>query len=128
MSDFLEQEISYKPQTLRIRAILLCGVVRRFFLNVFRPGRVRDSLARRSGECRRCGACCHLVANKCGALHLGRDGHSTCRLYDVYRLPNCCNFPIDPRDIADRDLVAPSVPCGYFWEKQAPTRQPSRES
>lgn len=115
MRDAPEQICSYAPQTLRVRFILLRGVLRRFFLNVFRPGHVRASLARRSGACRRCGVCCHLVANKCSALHLHPDGHSTCRLYNVYRLPNCCTFPIDPRDLADRDLVAPSAPCGYFW-------------
>ncbi|MEI7901131.1 MAG: hypothetical protein WCK89_12840 [bacterium] len=62
--------------------------------------------------------CCHLVANKCGALHLQKDGQSTCRLYSVYRLPNCRTFPIDPRDIKDRDLVAPETPCGYYWPPQ----------
>ena len=117
MSDIPEQTISFTPRTLRIRFILLWGVFRRFFLIVFRPGLVRTSLARRTGECRRCGACCHLVANKCGALHLHKDRHSTCRLYNVYRLPNCRTFPIDPRDLAERDLVAPHVPCGYRWEK-----------
>ena len=113
-----EQKISFTPQTLLIRLILLRGVVRRFFLNVFRPGYVRESLAQRKGECERCGVCCHLVANKCGALHLHKDGQSTCRLYSVYRLPNCRNFPIDPRDLKERNLVAPNVPCGYSWPKK----------
>jgi len=113
-----EQQISFKPQTLLIRVILLRGVIRRFFLNVFRPGYVRESLAQRKGECERCGVCCHLVDNKCGALHLHKDGQSTCRLYSVYRLPNCRHFPIDPRDLEERDLVAPNVPCGYSWEKR----------
>ena len=107
----------FEHTTLRVRLILLRGVVRRFFLNLFRRKYVRESLARRSGECKRCGVCCHLVANKCGALHLYKDGHSTCRLYSVYRLPNCRTFPIDPQDIEDRDLVAPETPCGYFWPK-----------
>jgi hypothetical protein len=102
---------------LRVRLILLLGVTRRLFLNLFRRRYVRESLARRTGECKRCGVCCHLVANKCGALQLHPDGHSTCRLYSVYRLPNCCTFPIDPRDIADRDRVAPGTPCGYSWPK-----------
>lgn len=110
-----DQKIPLTPQTLRIRFLLLRGVLRRHFLNVFRPGYVRASLARRGGECRRCGVCCHLVANKCGALHIHSDGHSTCRFYNVYRLPNCRTFPIDPRDLADRNLVAPNIPCGYFW-------------
>lgn len=104
--------------TLRVRLILLLGVTRRFFLNLFRRKYVRESLDLRAGECKRCGVCCHLVANKCGALHLHKDGQSTCRLYSVYRLPNCCTFPIDPRDIADRDLVAPETPCGYYWPKK----------
>lgn len=107
---------TFIPQTFRIRVLLLRGVLRRLFLNVFRPAYVRRSLSLRSGECRRCGVCCHLVANKCGALHLHADGNSTCRLYGVYRLPNCCTFPIDPRDISDRNLVAPpNLPCGYSW-------------
>lgn len=114
-----EQKLSFKPQTLRIRAILLRGVLRRFFLNVFRPGYVRRNIAARHGECKRCGVCCHLVANKCGALHLFADGHSTCRLYSVYRLPNCRTFPIDPSDLADRNLAAPDTPCGYSWPDQA---------
>jgi hypothetical protein len=101
--------------TLRTRLVLLQGVIRRLFLNLFRRKYVRASLARRAGECKRCGVCCHLVANKCGALHLHKDGQSTCRLYSISRLPNCCTFPIDPRDIADRDLVAPETPCGYYW-------------
>ena len=109
---------SLVPQTPRVRLILLRGVARRFFLNVFRKRYVSESLARRKGDCARCGVCCHLVANKCASLHVdAAAGHSSCRLYNVYRLPNCRTFPIDPRDIADRNLVAPDTPCGYFWEK-----------
>lgn len=117
MSDAPDPSLSIAPQTLRIRLILLRGVLRRFLLYVFRPSYVRQSMARRQGACKRCGVCCHLVANKCGALHLHPEGHSTCRLYTVYRLPNCCTFPIDARDVADRDLVAPHAPCGYYWDK-----------
>jgi hypothetical protein len=112
-----KKDLSYKPQTLRIRLTLLRGVLRRFLLNTFRPGYVRRSVERRTGDCTRCGACCHLVANKCASLHLHADGQSTCRLYTVYRLRNCCTFPIDPRDLADRDLVAPDTPCGYTWQE-----------
>lgn len=111
---------SYSLHTsLRTRLILLRGVARRFFLNIFKQRYVRESLARRQGECRRCGVCCHLVANTCGALRFHKDGQSSCRLYTLYRLPNCCTFPIDARDLADRDLVAPDIPCGYFWPEVA---------
>jgi len=114
---------------LRVRLILLRGVARRLFLNLFRRAYVRESVSARQGECRRCGVCCHLVANKCARLCIHPDGHSECRYYTVYRLPNCCTFPIDPRDLADRDLVAPEVPCGYFWPDSATaSRQPLGES
>ena len=101
----------------RVRLILLCGVTRRLFLNLFRRSYVRESLASRVGECKRCGVCCHLVANKCARLRLHPDGHSECWNYNAYRLPNCCTFPIDRRDLADRNLVAPDIPCGYSWPK-----------
>jgi len=120
----------YRYATLRVRLLLLCGVLRRFFLNLCHRRYVRESLSRRAGECKRCGVCCHLVANKCARLHIHPDGHSECRHYTVYRLPNCRTFPIDPRDLADRDLVAPDIPCGYFWPDMPATtpKQPSRES
>ena len=101
--------------TLRIRLILLYGVARRFFLNLLWRRHVRESVARRQGACRHCGVCCHLIANTCGALRFDKKGNSSCRLYNIYRLANCRTFPIDPRDIADRDLVAPDIPCGFFW-------------
>jgi hypothetical protein len=113
-----------RPASVRIRLRLLRGVARRFFLNVFCGSYVRRSLARRQGTCKRCGVCCHLVANKCASLEIRSAEHSSCRLYTLYRLPNCCTFPIDPRDLADRDLVAPDTPCGYTWPPVPPP--PSR--
>ena len=101
--------------SFKIRLILLAGVIRRAFLNLFCKKYVRESIARRRGECKRCGTCCHLIANKCMALKFTEEG-SRCRIYNFYRLPNCCTFPIDSRDIRDRDLVAPDNPCGYYWE------------
>ncbi len=91
------------------------GTPRRFYLNVFRPGYVRASLARRKGECKRCGACCQLVV-KC--VHVRYvDGLPACRIYGM-RPPNCSNYPIDRRDIEDRNLVAPNTPCGFWWDEE----------
>jgi hypothetical protein len=101
--------------TPRVRLILLRGVARRFLLNLFRRRYVRESVARRQGTCRRCGACCHLVANTCARLRSRADGSTECWRYTSFRMPNCRTFPIDPRDLADRDLVAPDIPCGYSW-------------
>jgi len=45
------------------------------------------------------------------------NGLPACRLYKL-RLPNCSKFPLDCRDLADRDLIAPDKPCGYSWNGQ----------
>ena len=96
--------------------MLLTGRVRRLYLNVLRRRYVQASLARRVGECRRCGACCQMGLR---CRHLTYEGAlSACRLYDKYRSSNCRNFPIDERDLADRDLVAPSVPCGFRFVRK----------
>jgi len=96
----------------RIR--LLWGRPRRMFLNLFRPGLVRANLARRRGECRRCGACCQMGVY-CRHLKYGDDGLSECVRYQKWRSANCRNFPMDERDLAERDLVAPDTPCGYYF-------------
>ena len=107
-----------QPRGLRKRLILLRGVARRFFLNLLHKKYIAHSIARRQGACKRCGVCCHLVGTKCPALRLDKTrGNSGCRIYHICRPPNCSTFPIDPRDLADRDLVAPDSPCGYYWER-----------
>ena len=101
---------------LRVRLKLFRGVLRRLLNNLFRPGYIRTSLSQRSGECRRCGACCQL-AWRCGCLH--KDGGiPSCSIHKLPRPPNCHAFPIDPKDLADRDLIAPHVPCGFSWIKK----------
>ena len=45
----------------------------------------------------------------------GEVGATYCAHYHL-RPPNCRIFPIDERDLADRDLVMPDVPCGYWFE------------
>lgn len=100
-------------RTLRNQLINLCGTPRRFLLSVFRRGYVRRSLAQRQGSCLRCGACCQLVV-KC-IYYFEDKGLPSCRLYGIFRMPNCSAFPFDQRDINDRNRVAPETPCGYSW-------------
>lgn len=91
------------------------GTPRRFFLNVFRPGYVKASLAKRKGQCKRCGACCRLVVR---CVHFYYDkGLPACRIYK-FRPPNCSNYPINQKDITDRDAVMPDSPCGFFWPEE----------
>ncbi|MBM4042945.1 MAG: hypothetical protein FJ290_31030 [Planctomycetes bacterium] len=97
------------------RLKLLWGRPRRFWLNVVRPGYVRANLARRRGECRRCGACCQMGLY-CRHLKYGAGDLSECVRYTKWRTGNCRNFPIDERDIAERDIVMPDRPCGFRFE------------
>jgi len=101
------------------RLKLLGGRPRRLFLNLFRPGLVRANLARRRGECRRCGACCQMGAY-CRHLKYGAGDLSECVRYKKWRSSNCRNFPMDERDLAERNLVAPDTPCGYHFEPRGP--------
>ncbi|HUT33687.1 MAG TPA: hypothetical protein VNE39_09420 [Planctomycetota bacterium] len=101
-----------KP-TWRMRLRLLWGKARRLGLGLFRIGYVRRSAARREGDCQRCGACCQL-GYRCQFLRNAKS-ISECRIHAL-RPRNCRLFPIDERDLADRDLVAPDVPCGYRFE------------
>jgi hypothetical protein len=112
------QHSPFKKQDFRTRMILLRGVLRRFFFYVFRPGYVKASIAKRQGRCERCGTCCNLTAKKgCPSLGFEEAGLSLCKIHGSFRMPNCIIFPIDKRDIADRDLVAPDgVKCGFRFE------------
>jgi hypothetical protein len=104
--------IGDKRLTLSKWMQLRWGTYRRLYLNVFRSDYVRTSLAQRLGECRRCGACCQLL-RRCVLLK-NDNGLPACHLY-LYRTPNCSKFPIDSRDLGDRDIVSPDAPCGFSW-------------
>jgi len=97
------------------RLLLWSGVMRRFFLYAFNKKRVKESTEKREGECSRCGACCRLVVNECPYLTFEADGKSSCARYDAARMPNCVIFPIDCRDIEDRNIVS-KIPCGYSFK------------
>ena len=104
--------IGDKRLTMKGWLRLRWGTYRRLYLNIFRPGYVRASLAQRQGECLRCGTCCYLL-RRCVLLK-SDNGLPACNVYPV-RTPNCRYFPIDPRDLGDRDIVAPHTPCGFSW-------------
>ncbi len=107
-------KIPFNTVPLRIRTTLVKGVIRRWYLNHFRRSYVRKQLESRQGECLRCSVCCQLSA-PCPSLKWGGGEYSECKIYRYYRLPNCCTFPIDERDIADRNLLSPETRCGYHW-------------
>ena len=69
------------------------GKLRRFCLCKFYARYVARSLARRRGECRRCGACCSIMF-RCPHLR----GVNECAIHGN-RYEQCERFPIDERDL-----------------------------
>lgn len=104
--------MSLSRLSTRQRLRLGWGKVRRFCLVHFRPAYVRASLARRVGECHRTGACCRLMFT-CPLLD-ARSRPVRCTIHEIK--PKVCRiFPIDERDLRDRDLVMPDHPCGFSF-------------
>ncbi len=101
---------------MRERMTLGAGKVRRFYLAHFRPGYVRESLARRVGDCHRTGACCRLMFT-CPLLDQ-KAAPVRCSIHEIK--PKVCRlFPIDERDLRDRDIVSPDKPCGFSFVPRA---------
>jgi hypothetical protein len=68
-------------------------------------------LARRRGECKRCGGCCKL-AFRCPFLRTDGEGKASCRIYGL-RFAQCRLFPLHAVDLRE-------VPgqCGYRFEAE----------
>lgn len=89
------------------------GKIRRAFLVGFRRKRVLEKLERRRGGCTRCGACCKILF-QCPAYD-DSDGNPKCLIYNDR--PGVCGlFPLDEKDLRDRDIVMPEQSCGFYFE------------
>lgn len=102
------------PRLISGRVMLALGKVRRLYYWLFRKSYIRRMEEKRKGECIRCGACCHLCY-RCPNLKDAGDGKTECVIHEK-RPPNCRIFPIDPRDLDDRDRVDPDGKCGYYFD------------
>jgi hypothetical protein len=100
-------------QSLPDLATMGWGKVRRAFLIAFRKKRVVEKLDRRRGACSRCGACCKIMF-KCPAYD-DADGNPKCLIYND-RPGVCSLFPLDEKDLRERDLVMPDTKCGFYFE------------
>ncbi|NQT52430.1 hypothetical protein HQ576_10285 [bacterium] len=109
--------------TLGQRARLWWGKARRYYLGRLRPGYVKRQHERRRGECARCGACCQLGIY-CWSLQ-NHQPVAECKRH-TSRPMNCRIFPIDERDLRDRDLIVSDVRCGYSFDDDTPS-PPSTE-
>ena len=102
-----------------VALVLIKGKLRRFIRHKFFKKGIEASHARREGECARCGVCCNLVP-QCWHLSLDDEGLPLCAKHEC-RPDNCRVFPIDEQDLADRNLLAPDVPCGYSFKSEEKT-------
>ena len=93
--------------------VLSWGKMRRMYLVYLKPKHTKLQLNARQGECKRCGACCKLNF-ACPAMD-SNNGLCVCWLYEE-RSKVCRSFPIDQRDLKDRDRVLPGTKCGYRFE------------
>ena len=116
---------SWSDFTLHEKTVLAMGKVRRFYLVHFRPAYVAENIARRQGDCHRTGACCNLLFS-CPAFTW--KPLPTCRIHR-HKPKVCKMFPIDERDLKDRDIVSPDVPCGFsFTPRSAESGRPLRNA
>ncbi len=88
------------------------GKARRFVqANVLKED--TDSLlAKRTGECNRCGACCKILF-RCPFLATDPEGQYVCRIYDK-RFAQCRLFPLHAQDL--REL---GEQCSYQFEGES---------
>jgi Fe-S-cluster containining protein len=99
--------------TLKQKFKLIRGKVHRFYVCHFNKTYVARHLAKRHGECKRCGACCQLLF-RCAFAAECKDG-AGCKIYK--RRPiNCRVFPLHKRDLQERDIVSPETKCGYYFK------------
>src|SRR5258706_14814353 len=77
-------------------------------------------LAKRSGECNRCGACCKILF-QCPFLGTDAEGQYTCKIYEQ-RFAQCRLFPLHPEDL--REVAE----CSYTFEPEPAPGKPEAAS
>ena len=100
-----------------LMTLQLRGKTRRFVQSSLLRQDTEPLLAKRSGECNRCGACCKILF-RCPFLGTDAEGLYTCRIYDK-RFAQCRLYPLHAADL--RELEGQ---CSYTFEG-APSPSPS---
>jgi Fe-S-cluster containining protein len=91
------------------------GKLRRFVQAKFLRQNNEALLAKRKGECNRCGACCKILF-KCPFLGTDAEGQYTCKIYEQ-RFAQCRLFPLHAKDL--REL---GDECSYTFEEETPAK------
>ena len=92
----------------------LYGKLRRTYYFFFNRNYIHRQLSRRRGACKRCGACCKIL-HRCPFLIGANNGNRARCLIFFARHPNCRIFPLDERDLRERDFVMPEEECGFYF-------------
>jgi Fe-S-cluster containining protein len=87
------------------------GKIRRFVQAKVLKEDTAPLLARRQGECNRCGACCKILF-QCPFLGTDAEGQYTCRIYET-RFSQCRLFPLHPADLKE------VAECSYTFTPEA---------
>ncbi len=86
----------------------LRGKVRRFFQAKVLEQDTEALLARRRGDCNRCGACCKILF-RCPFLGTDAEGQYTCQIYEK-RFAQCRLYPLHSQDLLE------VKECSYTFE------------
>ena len=99
-----------------LMTLQLRGKTRRFVQSSLLRQDTAGLLARRHGECNRCGACCKILF-RCPFLGTDEEGQYTCRIYEK-RFAQCRMYPLHTKD-----LLELQGQCSYTFETEpAPDR------
>ena len=76
-------------------------------------------LARRQGECNRCGACCKILF-RCPFLGTDAEGQYTCKIYEK-RFAQCRLFPLHAADLREVEE------CSFTFVSEPVALTPARQ-
>ena len=102
-----------------LMTLQLRGKVRRFAQATFERQDTEALLAKRQGDCNRCGACCRILF-KCPFLGSDAEGQYTCRIYDE-RFSQCRLYPLHAADLRELEEQ-----CSYTFETEQSLPEPGR--
>src|SRR5262249_15274586 len=94
-----------------LMALQARGKVRRFIQAKLMTPDTEGLLAKRRGECNRCGACCQMLS-RCPFLAAAAEGPYPCRVHER-RFARCRLFPLHAADLREVEQ------CSYTFEPES---------
>ncbi len=101
-----------------LMTLQLRGKTRRFVQSTLLRQDAEPLLAKRRGECNRCGACCKILF-RCPFLGTDAEGQYTCRIYDQ-RFAQCRLYPLRSADLRELEEQ-----CSYTFEAETSPSAPA---